>query len=566
MHGYTNVRPFLMESNIAKFNTIVSGKDTTCTISNDFNNGSGAYTNMVNFNVHLPLLMNNDVVDAKAIWGVDLHELSHILFSPNLSDHKSLEGNFGNIYVYAEENRIENLYHIMAPGNKELMSYGVRKATNFDEITNKLDSMNDSDKFWNYYLNCLRPWNDNGWMKHLREDVCNDLGEDVVNRIEELVLEYAMLSKKDIPYHAPKIFKELKSLIPYKSEDAEEPQCQGHMGGLGDMNIDDSGVTQEFQNFMGGNSNEDDSGSNGGGNSNEDVSEGSSIANKIGAKDAEGTKPMKGDGELAIESNQATREHNTMSGLMAGNEYYPLRTYPKVISNDEKVAMKVFRRKLEELEEELDPGYINNLPSGSIYINEAMKPNRDINKMFRQWDAGATDLVGIEAVILLDNSGSMIQGNMEECASKTWSFAKALEALGDSNVTIIAFNSGHDYLYNNVSQMGATQMNVPVTDGGTKPKSALIEAEGIFNNSLLDKKMLLVFTDGAWYGGKSAGKMVKRMGDSGVSTGMIFFDNGWGGSGAHQVADSFQYSITSNDMDDLAKMGKTIVNNLMDTW
>ena len=574
--GYNNKRPFMLENNIAKFNTICSGEDTTCIISNEFSNGSGAFTDMEDFSVHLPILKDEKKnIDAKAIWGVDLHELAHIMFSPSAKQHSNLVRNYGNIYVYAEENRIENLYHIMAPGNKGLMSHGVTKATGFNTIGDEISTMSNEAKVWNYYLNCLRPWNSNGWLSTLRDDVCKILDNDSVDRIDELVLEYSMLPKSNIMSRAPKILDEIKSLIPYNPQKSDDQVCQGSDHGSGGFDFDDSSIVEEFQNIMGGSGSGQGgqgSGSDGqGDDSDGDDSdgqgsgEGGAIASQIGDKDAEGASPIRNDSELARESSQATKEYNSMNtrGGGAGWSSSPLRTIPKSISSDDKSAMKVFKRKLEEIEEELDPGYINNLPSGSIYMNEAMKPNRDINKMFRQWDAGANEELGIEVVILIDKSGSMSSDNLSECASKTWSFTKALEALGESNVTIMTFNASHDYLYNDLSQIGATQVNVPIPGGGTNPASALDIAEGIFDRSILDRKMLLVFTDGEWNCPNENKNIIKRIGKSGVSTGMMYFINEYSGEGSHYVADAFDYNIRTREMSDLAKMGKTIVDNLV---
>lgn len=606
--GYNNKRPFMLENNIAKFNTICSGEDTTCIISDEFSNGSGAFTDMEDFSVHLPILKDEKKnIDAKAIWGVDLHELAHIMFSPSAKQHGNLVRNYGNIYVYAEENRIENLYHIMAPGNKGLMSHGVTKATGFNTIGDEISTMSNEAKVWNYYLNCLRPWNSNGWLNTLRDDVCKILDNDSVDRIDELVLEYSMLPKSNIMSRAPKILDEIKSLIPYNPQKSDDQVCQGSDHGSGGFDFDDSSIVEEFQNIMGGSgsgqggqdgdsdgqgSGQDDdsdgqgSGSGSGSGQGDDSDgqgsgqgddsdgddsdgqgsgEGGAIASQIGDKDAEGTSPIRDDSELARESSQATKEYNSMNtrGGGAGWSSSPLRTIPKSISSDDKSAMKVFKRKLEEIEEELDPGYINNLPSGSIYMNEAMKPNRDINKMFRQWNAGANEELGIEVVILIDKSGSMSSDNLSECASKTWSFTKALEALGESNVTIMTFNASHDYLYNDLSQIGATQVNVPIPGGGTNPASALDIAEGIFDRSILDRKMLLVFTDGEWNCPNENKNIIKRIGKSGVSTGMMYFINEYSGEGSHYVADAFDYNIRTSEMSDLAKMGKTIVDNLV---
>ena len=580
-YGYNNQRPFRLESNIAKFNDICSGERTTCIISDDISNGSGAFTDMEDFSVHLPILKDEkNNIDAKAIWGVDLHELAHIMFSPSAKQHGNLVRKYGNIYVYAEENRIENLYHIMAPGNKGLMSHGVTKATGFNTIGDEISTMSNEAKVWNYYLNCLRPWNSNGWLNTLRNDVCKILDNGSVDRIDELVLEYSMLPKSDIMSRAPKILDEIKSLIPYNPQNSDDQVCQGGEHGSGGFDFDDSSIVEEFQNIMGGSGSGqgsgegsgsgqgDDSDSDGQGNDSDGQGSGSGqggdIASKIGDKDAEGTSPIRNDSELARESSQATKEYNSSPrGGGVGWHSVPLRTVPKSISSDDKSAMKVFKRKLEEIEEELDPGYINNLPSGSIYMNEAMKPNRDINKMFRQWDAGANEELGIEVVILIDNSGSMSSGNLAECASKTWSFTKALEALGESNVTIMTFNASHDYLYNDLSQMGATQVNVPIPGGGTNPASALNIAEGIFDRSTLDRKMLLVFTDGEWNSPNENRNTIKRIGKSGVSTGMMYFVDAYSGGNSHHVAGAFDYNIRTSEMSDLAKMGKTIVDNLV---
>lgn len=190
------------------------------------------------------------------------------------------------------------------------------------------------------------------------------------------------------------------------------------------------------------------------------------------------------------------------------------------LNSDIDLSAEKFGRELERLEVEAEPTWLRELSSGRLNVERTM--NSDINsidRMFDRWQ-DADYSTEIEAVILLDNSGSMGYRITEACRS-VWAIKRGLERI-NANTTVYAFNSGSRLLYSANENADPKNVRVLHTGGTTNPLMALKEAEQIFNMSSRTTKLLFIVTDGGFDHSEPCDDYIKAFNDSGVITSTVF--------------------------------------------
>lgn len=197
------------------------------------------------------------------------------------------------------------------------------------------------------------------------------------------------------------------------------------------------------------------------------------------------------------------------------NCYTPKETYRNLANK--------FGNELEKIRTDLDPMWIQEVPSGRLNIQRAMK--RDINSLdtlFDRWHEGS-DSCDIEAVILLDNSSSMYSMMSETCQS-AWVIKRGIERV-NGDVTILSFNDRTYTIYDKETKATASYRGISST-GGTDPKNALDIAIQIFNKSRKQTKLLFIVTDGSWSNEVQNNVRVQMCNDLGVLTSLVFMTDG----------------------------------------
>ena len=190
------------------------------------------------------------------------------------------------------------------------------------------------------------------------------------------------------------------------------------------------------------------------------------------------------------------------------------------LNSDIDLSAEKFGRELERLEVEAEPTWLRELSSGRLNVERTM--NSDINsidRMFDRWQ-DADYSTEIEAVILLDNSGSMGYRITDACRS-VWAIKRGLERI-QANTTVYAFNSGSRLLYSANENADPKNVRVLHTGGTTNPLMALKEAENIFNMSSRTTKLLFIVTDGGFDYSEPCDDYIKAFNDMGVVTSTVF--------------------------------------------
>ena len=179
-----------------------------------------------------------------------------------------------------------------------------------------------------------------------------------------------------------------------------------------------------------------------------------------------------------------------------------------------------FGRELERLEIDNEPNWDKEKPSGRLNVQRTMNAGlNDIDRLFDQWsevDYGTE----IEAVILLDNSGSM-GSCIQRASASVWAIKRGLERI-HANTTVFSFNSGSRVLYTSDEKTAYDVVRTVHAGGTTNPVRALEEAKQIFNLTNRATKLLFIITDGGFDYAEPCDNLIKQFNEDGVITSTIY--------------------------------------------
>lgn len=196
------------------------------------------------------------------------------------------------------------------------------------------------------------------------------------------------------------------------------------------------------------------------------------------------------------------------------------------VSKEAVEASEQFVYELKRLRAEHDPAWNRRVDNGRI--NPARwEQGCDFEEAFDRFEMGRSDATDIEAVILLDVSGSMA-GDELPAHESMWAIKNALDSINASTSVIAYTDKGWGYdpaytLYSSDERVGR-QMNFIPNLGGTDPTVALQYANGVLANSTRAIKLLIVITDGEWNGDclERTEEIIRTMRDGGVLTSLAW--------------------------------------------
>jgi hypothetical protein len=179
-----------------------------------------------------------------------------------------------------------------------------------------------------------------------------------------------------------------------------------------------------------------------------------------------------------------------------------------------------FAVELERLRIDNDPAWQLEVESGRLNVARAM--NADINnidKLFDRWEQG-NDSNDIEAVILVDTSGSM-GGRIHKTMETAWTLKRGIERI-NGRVTVYKFNHDSRIVYKADDKAKSDEFRFCQTSGSTNPFKGLIEAERILNASRKGIKICFIITDGEWDSDDLNNQIIARMNNANVLTQVVF--------------------------------------------
>jgi von Willebrand factor type A domain len=220
--------------------------------------------------------------------------------------------------------------------------------------------------------------------------------------------------------------------------------------------------------------------------------------------------------ELSKELNSIAKQLGISIGLDGGNAETPKQAkYDEVTCPADLVLLaKQFGKELERLRAKFEPAWENQVDTGRLNVNRYLQ-GEDFDTCFDEWQEGRADVTAIEAVILLDKSGSMSGRNADEAYKSMWAIKKSLENV-QARTTVITFDYHSELLYGANDKAGSTIRDGGAS-GGTNPESAIMYAKRVLAETEKPIKILFMITDGAW-DTKAGEEAVSQMREAGVLT------------------------------------------------
>jgi hypothetical protein len=181
------------------------------------------------------------------------------------------------------------------------------------------------------------------------------------------------------------------------------------------------------------------------------------------------------------------------------------------------ISYRKFAKELQRLRDDSEPTWQRETPTGRLNVQRVIR-GCEIDQAFDRWDEG-DDGCDIEAVILVDRSGSMSSGHNDKKASiACWTIKRALEHI-QAPVTVYAFDDQAEVAYTRNEPAHKTEYKFIYGNGGTDPYPTLLAAEQLLMASRKKNKMLFIVTDGVFDTNKND-ELIERINRRGVLTAM----------------------------------------------
>ena len=512
-------------------NRIITGEEVTVTVINDPDMDTNARSNGKDMELNARLI--EDLTDESIISlnGVNYHELAHILFSPRIGS---------NLGIYVRDNKLFRALSILEEGRAEqlLMTRypAVRKYLEASVYTYLLAG---KPKEWGGKFHILtgRTYLPLELRQSIMDRAILEYGIDVVSEVHAVIHEYRNLvfpkdfdTAKALAHRLAKIVglddeqtpqggipnDTTECGLPTKGRPAstkEQEQLQQEGGCKFPTENLGRGKPQDQSEPTTNNSPAPSQQSA----SDPDVdkdSEDSALASALNER----MEQIKNDSSVKREirdTRNAIIDSDTARTAIGKGNFLDLTPSDGAIS-----IAKRFGAELERLVRNNDPAWLSRVRSGRLNISRTMNPDVNaIAEAFDQWDIGneATD---IEAVILTDNSGSM-GGHMKAVCENTWIIKRGIESINGS-VTAYSFDSDTELLYESGDKAKPRTMRFVDSRGSTNPIRGIIEADRILSASKKSIKILFIVTDGEWEKEPQCDDLIKRMGEKGIITSVVF--------------------------------------------
>ena len=207
---------------------------------------------------------------------------------------------------------------------------------------------------------------------------------------------------------------------------------------------------------------------------------------------------------------------------LSGAEMKPLPRhdwlYDKAPSLSAIQSAKSFANELEQLKALHDPAWLRQQSQGRLNVQRYVA-GCDVDEAFDQWDSGREDAVDIEAVVLLDISGSM-SWTLNNAYESMWAIKRALDKV-NASTTVLTFGSKSSLLYS-ADERASTKLKYAGSEGSTEPLKALRYAKSVLANSDRAIKIIISITDGVWWGGAESDEILQYLRKAGVLTALAY--------------------------------------------
>ena len=222
------------------------------------------------------------------------------------------------------------------------------------------------------------------------------------------------------------------------------------------------------------------------------------------------------------EINDILRQIGGLPSLATNNSKEPELDEFRILQPDANTfqASLSFGRELERLKASFDPAWDKYESQGRLSAHRYLRGD-ELDSVFDQWNEGREDATEIECVILLDNSGSMNGQKASSAYRAMYAIKKALDRV-NANTTVITFNDRANTLYRATDRVGNTIRDAGC-GGGTDATDAIQYATKLLAETEKPVRIFFAITDGDWSGNQDANhETIKRMARAGVLTAFAY--------------------------------------------
>ena len=206
---------------------------------------------------------------------------------------------------------------------------------------------------------------------------------------------------------------------------------------------------------------------------------------------------------------------------------------------------------LVDFKEASEPGWVKRTDSGRLNVRRLTDPYVDADELFDRYEPGALDASQLEAVLLLDVSGSM-SGQTQKLGEAAWAIRMAVDDV-EGRITVLTYDDQH-YVLARPGERPDDRMVTPDVMGGTNPESALSEAWLVIANSEARNRLVVIMTDGSWAGNIRNEQLIEAMRNAGVATVMAFLPPKYGGATDPVPMHGCEFGGRIESLDDLPRL------------
>lgn len=508
-----------------KADRILVGDDITCHVveNEEYKEAmpTGAWSDGKNIYFNSDLIDEVDEASLVSLHGLNYHELAHVLYSPRSSSEITQWArlnNYGKSFNVLEEARIETLLTTKYPSTRIFL-----EATTLQYLLDRpKDEWADA-----YPIMVGRKYVDIEWREITGNLFSRKYGLPLAIEITDIVNKYRTLVFPDDYAIAKTLIERLGQIINGNIQLPETKTCVSRPS-MDKGRPEGKREQQRLQN-MAKDKSETDPQLNGEGTDEgegEELNPNTELDNtdiNAGLSDNE-KELLKDKLEKLINSKDVKNElKNTQKAISQASHRNSLPkaglTHNTTPTTEMRGVAKRFADELERLRVEADPTWEQETPSGRLNIGRAMKRDvNSLNRVFDRWEFNS-DNTDIEAVILLDRSGSMY--NMKSVCESAWAIKRAVERI-NGKVAIYSFNHNSRTLYRADEKANPNVVRAIQSNGGTDPHQGLLEAERVFNATTAPTKLLFILTDGEWANDEACDSSIKRLNQNGVESIVVY--------------------------------------------
>ena len=503
-------------------------------------NAPAAWSDGQNISLNTKILRNYEDRDIVSLHGTNYHELCHILYTPRQGSVMGkwvMEKNYMTAFNILEDQRIETLFAARYPSTRvfleaSTMRYVIETAERPEDVA-MIHLLIHGRRFVDYELR-----------KEAYQICAEVFGLDTAKTFAEIIDEYRTLAFPSDVDRGMELIERLQLLLMRLGQSMQSKGC-GNDGPLKKgrpepgsaqkrdaMNSEGDGKPvkpEDLSDSDGEGTGEPDS--NYAGDDDKYADQSKTRDDETRARDNRLSDRANDILDQLADTPQAHKETKEFRKAVRVNEFSTGRLKKQNFEDSRvhayaKNAANTFGETLRQIEEEADPTWLYEQPSGKLNTTRAMHADvNDLNRLFDRWYEG-DDATVIEAAILLDRSGSMAY-RLSEAAEAMWIIKRGLEKI-DARVTAYTFCEYSRLLYSADELASPSTFRRPPCGGSTNPLRGLEEVEMIMEMSKRPTKIVFMVTDGYWDGNEASNRVVARMNDNGVLTVLVYIgDLNW---------------------------------------